>query len=104
MITGSVDMPLDPAKATIEDAERILQHLGSNHDPIYYKGEETCVSDLACEIPNTKLKDIKIGYHTKGRRVRNGTLTGMIKDRGGAEQAAENAKWPVFRATIFYDR
>lgn len=104
MITGSVDIPLDPKKATIEDAARILSHLGSDHDPIYYKGEETCASDLACEIPDTKLKDIRIGYHTKGRRVHNGTFIAMIKERGGVEQAAKNAEWPVVMATVFYDR
>lgn len=116
MSTGS-DLPLDPRvaiavehmekpkTATIEDAVRLLEELGSNHDPIYFKGNETCASDLAAKIPDTKLKDIRIGYHTRGRRVENGTFFGMIKDRGGIEKAAENSKWPIHRATyVYYDR
>jgi hypothetical protein len=99
---GSTFEPLDQ-RTTLEDARRILAELGSEHDPVFYKGEETTVADLALKTPNRRIHKIRLGYFAGRytiRRVENGTLAGMIHERGGVAQAEENAKWPIFRCLI----
>jgi len=89
-------MRLEPDKTTIQAAAELLGHLGSDQDPIYFRGKETTAADLAAQIPETKITTIRIGYfgRRQGRlcRVHNGTFAAMIKDRGGAEKAHTNAK------------
>jgi hypothetical protein len=90
---------LKPSRTDVQEASRLLGHLGSDHDPIIFRGEETCAADLACEIPNLTIDKIQISYWA-GRRgrlrlIERGTLAGMIRDRGGASQAEENSRWPI---------
>jgi hypothetical protein len=87
---------LDPIRTTLDEAVRILDHLGSANDPIFFKGKETTPADLLHSCPQVYLSRIRIGYFAaRLRRVERGTFMGMITDRGGVEQATENEKWPA---------
>ena len=94
-----VTYELRPSSTDVQEASRLLSHLGSDHDPIFYKGEETCAAELACEIPDTTINKVRISYwaQRKGelRLIKNGTFAGMIRARGGASQAEENSRWLI---------
>lgn len=93
---NQMSFSLDIKKTTVFAAAELLEHLGSDQDPIYYQGEETTAADLAATLPETKIDKIRIGYFGlhKGHlcRIRHGTFAAMIRDRGGAQKAHENAE------------
>lgn len=60
--------------------------LGSAHDPIFVRGEETTPTDLeGTNWPFEDTTSIRISYFTvrngKARLLKNGTLSGMVRDR-----------------------
>jgi len=74
-------------RLTVEEATSILDVLGSDYDPIYYRGEETTPRDLAyTEHGSEDAGQVRIqfyGLRGTGIRRRNGTLRTMILDRMG---------------------
>lgn len=73
---------------TVEDAAQILDALGSNGDPVVYRGVETTVNDLVySEHAERDARKLRLRFYVVGRarrpRLVSGTLRTMILDRLG---------------------
>ena len=71
---------------TLQSAVEELSRLGSNDDPIVYRGDDTTPQELADRWGYDALAaNFRISYYSvragKVRLLKNGTLGGMIRDR-----------------------
>lgn len=92
--------PFD-SEMDVETALVLLDQHGSHQDPIYVvngtnDGETTPEDFIPPLFPRTKAKDIRIGYTSRTRYVKRGTLLGMVRDRMGLKETAEPEPAPKF--------
>jgi len=67
---------------SLENAVAALERLASDEDPIRYRGADTTPRDLADLLnPQLPASSVRIGYYSEHGYVRNGTVSGMVKDR-----------------------
>ncbi len=80
-------------KRTLKNAVARLNELGSDQDPIIFRGEETTAVDLLPLLKvDTPAGSFRISYWVwyegdkRMKRIKNGTLGGMIRERERAQR------------------
>lgn len=75
-----------PQDMNLGEALLDLRRNGSEDDPIEYRGEETTPTQLEWKLgPLASARSTRISYSASRRgrltHIRNGTLSGMVRDR-----------------------